>query len=76
MAQIPQKSWAVQMPATLEEVWIDYTTGLIPDPACEQEMISVVVPRNSVLEHDDCSFADREGIAKRIRDWWRRITID
>jgi penicillin-binding protein 1B len=76
MAHIPQESWAVALPATLEEVWIDYTTGLIPDPACEQEMIAVVVPRNSVLEHDDCSFEDREGIAKRIRDWWQRITND
>jgi penicillin-binding protein 1B len=76
MSRIAQKSWDAPMPATLEEVWIDYATGLIPDPECTQEMIPVVVPRNTLLEHDACSSSDLDGFAKRIHDWWRRITTD
>jgi penicillin-binding protein 1B len=76
MGRISQESWNVPIPATLEEVWIDYATGLIPDPECAQETIPVVVPRNTVLEHDDCSSSDVDGFAKRVRDWWRRITND
>lgn len=76
MSRIAQRSWEVSMPATLEEVWIDYATGLIPDPECAQVMIPVVVPRNTVLEHDDCSPSEFDGFAERVRDWWRRITTD
>lgn len=76
MGRIAQASWEVPMPATLEEVWIDYATGLIPDPACAGEMVPVVVPGNTLIERDECSPSDFDGFAERVRDWWRRLTND
>ncbi|HEX9707032.1 MAG TPA: penicillin-binding protein 1B, partial [Steroidobacteraceae bacterium] len=76
MSGIAQEPWEAPMPSTLEEVWIDYATGLIPDAECAQEMIAVAVPRNTILEHGECSAAGLDVFAKRVRDWWRRMTTD
>lgn len=75
MGAIGQRSWHASMPQRLEEVSIDYATGLIPDPECGQDLIAVAVPRNTILEHaEDCYPPDLDRLFDRFRDWWRRVT--
>ena len=75
MSVISQASWQKPMPATLEEARIDYTTGLVPDPDCAQDVIAVAVPRGTLLEHAGaCDPAYFETLAERLRNWWQRVT--
>lgn len=77
MAAIGRRSWQAPMPVALEEITIDYLTGYVPDPACEEqeESISVAVPRNTILVHaDDCRPSEFDSLAERLRDWWKRVT--
>jgi penicillin-binding protein 1B len=75
MGAIGQRSWQRPVPPTLEEARIDYDTGLIPDPACAQDVIAVAVPRGTLLEHAGaCDPAYFETLAERLRNWWQRVT--
>ncbi len=77
MAAIGRRSWEAPMPITLEEITIDYLTGYVPDPACEEQedAISVAVPRNMILVHaEDCRPSEFDSLAERLRDWWKRVT--
>ena len=75
MSVISQASWQKPMPATLEEARIDYTTGLVPDLDCAQDVIAVAVPRGTLLEHAGaCDPAYFETLAERLRNWWQRVT--
>jgi len=77
MGAIAQGSWQVPMPASLEEIRIDYLTGFVPDPACgeQEDSISVAIPRNTILVHaDDCRPSEFDSLADRLRDWWKRVT--
>ena len=77
MGASAQGSWQAPMPVSLEEATIDYLTGFVPDPACgeQQEAISVVVPRNTILVHaDECRPSEFDSLADRLRDWWKRVT--
>jgi len=77
MGAIAQGSWQAPLPAALEEVTIDYLTGYVPDPACgeQEQAISVAVPHNTILVHaDDCRPSEFDSLAKRLRDWWKRVT--
>ena len=75
MSAIGQSSWQKPMPATLEEARIDYVTGLVPEPACAQDVIAVAVPRGTLLEHAGaCDPAHFETLAERLRNWWQRVT--
>jgi penicillin-binding protein 1B len=75
MSAIGQSSWQKPMPATLEEARIDYATGLVPDPACAEDVIAVAVPRGTLLEHAGaCDPAYFETLAERLRNWWQRVT--
>ncbi|MGH8131097.1 MAG: penicillin-binding protein 1B [Steroidobacteraceae bacterium] len=77
MGQIGQESWQAPMPASLEEAQISYASGLVTDPDCVQDVIPVVVPRGTLLEHtDDCYPSDFDTLAERVRDWWERLTTD
>lgn len=75
MGAIGQRPWHASLPARLEEVWIDYASGLVPDPDCGQDLIAVAVPRNTILEHaESCHPTEFETFVDRFRDWWRRVT--
>jgi penicillin-binding protein 1B len=75
MSAIGQSAWQKPMPATLEEARIDYATGLIPDPACAEDLIAVAIPRGTLLEHAGaCDPAHSETLAERLRNWWQRVT--
>jgi hypothetical protein len=63
------------MPENLEEAWIDYESGLVTEPGCAAEVVSVVVPRGTVLERmRGCRSPALDLFTKRVRDWWRLLT--
>jgi hypothetical protein len=63
------------MPVTLEEVTIDYATGLLPNPACENDVIAVVVPRGTPVDQAvECYPGEYDSILERLRGWWERLT--
>jgi penicillin-binding protein 1B len=75
MGGIGQRSWQASLPSRLEEVWIDYATGYVPDPECGSDVIAVAVPRNTLLQHSEyCYPPDLDRFIDRMRDWWQRVT--
>lgn len=75
MTAVGATSWEAPMPEALEEVWIDYETGLVTEPGCAGEVISVAVPRDAPLEiMDGCYAPGFDFFSRRLRDWWRRFT--
>jgi len=77
MAGAGASSWQAAMPESLEEVWLDYETGLATDVDCrgEGEVVAIAVPRDAVLETmDGCYPPGLEYFPRRLRDWWRRFT--
>ncbi|MGH8249306.1 MAG: penicillin-binding protein 1B [Steroidobacteraceae bacterium] len=76
MGEIARRSWQAPMPATLEEASIDYATGLVPPYAeCAHDLISVPVPRGTLLEYtSECYPQDFDRFADRVRNWWQRLT--
>jgi penicillin-binding protein 1B len=72
MGQVP---WRAPMPVTLEEVTIDWGTGLLPNPACGNDVIAVVVPRGTPVDQAvECYPGEYDSILERLRGWWDRIT--
>lgn len=75
MTAVGATSWEASMPEALEEVWIDYETGLVTEPGCAGEVIAVAVPRDAPLEvMDGCYAPGLDFFSRRLRDWWRRFT--
>ena len=75
MGSLPQSSYEARMPPGLDEVDIDYATGLVLDPACAGDVIRVAVPRDALLEQaESCFPAGFDSVIDRFRDWWRRVT--
>jgi len=74
MGAIGPSSLEQPMPANLEEAWIDYESGLVTEPGCAAEVISVVVPRGTALERMHGCWSPRfEYFTRRMRDWWRSL---
>ncbi len=63
------------MPETLEEVWVDYETGLLADPGCAEVVVPVVVPRGTRIDHSfECWTPGFGRFRDRVRAWWELLT--
>jgi penicillin-binding protein 1B len=73
MAEVGAASWEAPMPEALDEVWIDYETGLATDPDCGDIAVAVAVPRDAELDGMYGCSPGFELFARRLRDWWRHL---
>lgn len=73
MGSIGPRSLEQPMPDDLEEVWIDYETGLVTEPGCGSEVVAVAVPRGAALERMHGCWPPGF-FTRRVRDWWRLLT--
>ena len=75
MRTMAPDSWQPPLPETLEEVSIDYPSGLAATPECAEDVISVALPRGTELETlDGCGPPSLDDLGDRLRNWWRRFT--
>jgi len=75
MGRIGTQSWSAPMPDSLEEVSVDYETGLIAESGCAEVVIPIVVPRGTPLDHAfGCWTPDFGRFRDRVRAWWQRLT--
>ncbi|HEX7116840.1 MAG TPA: penicillin-binding protein 1B [Steroidobacter sp.] len=75
MGKLGTTSWSAPLPEGLEEVWIDYPSGLAARPGCTEDVISVAVPQGTQLPaFPGCEVSVFGEIGERAREWWRRIT--
>lgn len=74
MAAIGTSSWSAPLPEGLEEVWIEYPSGLQTRPGCGDEPITVAVPQGTQLPvRPGCEVGVFGEIEQRAREWWRSI---
>ncbi|HEU0225563.1 MAG TPA: penicillin-binding protein 1B [Steroidobacteraceae bacterium] len=73
MAAAGATSWRAPMPGALEEVWIDYASGLVSEPACGEQAVAVALPRDAHVDTQYGCGSGFELFARRLRDWWRRF---
>lgn len=75
MGGIGSRSWEAPMPVALEEVWLDYATGLVTEPDCADDVVLVAVPRGTPLEYMHGCWSPRfDHFKKRVRAWWQLLT--
>jgi penicillin-binding protein 1B len=75
MANLGTTSWFAPLPDSLEERWIDFTTGFETREGCGESPVLVAVPRGTGLPmHPDCDAGSLEGIGERVRNWWRNFS--
>ncbi len=75
MGATSRVSYQAQLPSSLDEVSIDYSTGFVPHPDCAAATILVAVPRNVMLEHaSSCEAPEIDTLIDRFQDWWKRVT--
>jgi penicillin-binding protein 1B len=73
MSAVGATSWEAPMPEALDEVWIDYETGLVTDPDCGDIAVAVAVPRDATLDSMYGCSPGFELFARRLREWWRHL---
>jgi penicillin-binding protein 1B len=75
MSSIGTTSWSAPLPEGLEEVWVEFPTGLKARADCGEVPISIAVPRGTMLPvREGCEVGVFGEIGERARDWWRNIT--
>lgn len=75
MGGIVTRPWSVPIPETLEEVWVDYETGLVAEPGCAEVVVPVVVPRGTPIDHSFGCWSPGIGrFRERVRAWWQLLT--
>ena len=75
MASLGTTSWSAPLPEGLQEVLIEYPTGLQAKADCGAEVISVAVPQNLHLPFaPGCEVGVFDELGERAREWWRGIT--
>jgi penicillin-binding protein 1B len=74
MSALGTVSWSAPLPENLEEVWIEYPSGLATKPGCGEEIISVPLPHETELPFaPGCEVGVFEEMGERAREWWRGI---
>lgn len=73
MKTIGATSREVPMPQALEEIWMDYETGLAAEPDCGTHVIAVAVPYGAEVERMYGCSPGFEIFTRRLRDWWRQL---
>lgn len=75
MSGIETRSWAAPMPKTLDETWIEYTSGLVTEPGCADDVIPIVVPDGTQIDaRHFCGAPRLDYLGRRLAEWWRGIT--
>lgn len=76
MRRLDTRSWDAIAPESLEEVNIEFATGLAARVDCGGvDLVTVAVPRAAdVPEKPGCSDNPVEDLANRAREWWRGVT--
>jgi penicillin-binding protein 1B len=73
MGGIRTSSWQAPLPASLDELWIDYPTGYAADPKCSDDVVVVAIPRGTeLLVKPGCGSLFQD-LATRAREWLRGI---
>lgn len=75
MRSIGTTSWSTPLPEGLEDVWIEFPTGLAAKPGCGEDLIAIAVPRGTQLPvRPGCEAGVFEEIGDKARELWRSIT--
>lgn len=75
MGSIGTTSWSAPLPEGLEEVSVEFPTGLQAKSGCGEEVISVAVPRGvSPPFAPGCEIGVFDELGERAREWWRGMT--
>lgn len=75
MRSIGTTSWSTPLPEGLEDVSIEFMTGLAAEPRCGGEnLVMVAVPRGTELPaKPGCEPSVFGAIGERAREWWRGV---
>lgn len=75
MRSIGTTSWSTPLPEGLEDVSIEFMTGLAAEPRCGGEnLVMVAVPRGTELPaKPGCEPSVFGAIGERAREWWRSV---
>lgn len=76
MRRLGTRSWDAIAPDSLEEISIEFGSGLAARADCGGvDLVTVAVPRDTeVPEKPGCSDNPIEDLANRAREWWRGVT--
>jgi penicillin-binding protein 1B len=74
MAGLGGTSWSAAMPESLQEISIDYPSGLRAEAGCADEIISIAVPQGAEPPmKPGCGSTPVENIVERASDWIRDL---
>jgi len=75
MREIGTTSWSAPLPEGLEDVSIEFMTGLAAEPRCGgEELVMVAVPTGTQLPaKPGCEPSVFGELGERAREWWRGI---
>jgi penicillin-binding protein 1B len=75
MRSIGTTSWSTPLPEGLEDVWIEFPTGLASKPGCGEDLVTVAVPAGTQLPvRPGCESSVFGELGEKAREWWRGIT--
>jgi penicillin-binding protein 1B len=82
MSTMKTSSWRAALPDSLDEVWIDWSSGELADPQCSSDVVVVALPKGAdppVKPGCAASGAgaapgsERQDFITRAREWLRRL---
>jgi hypothetical protein len=75
LADLGTSSWSAPMPESLNEISIDYLTGLQVESGCtDKDAISIAVPPSTLLpKQPGCTAATTPGVLQRLGERLRAI---
>ena len=75
MGSIPTTSLNTPLPEGLQEVSVEFRTGMVATPGCGEEIVvSVPVPEGTQLPaNPNCGTGVIDTLGDRARDWWRNL---
>jgi penicillin-binding protein 1B len=74
MAQLGTTSWSAPMPESLQEIWMEYQTGLRAEPGCAEELISIAIPQGvEPPMKPGCGGTTIDSLVERASTWIRDL---
>jgi penicillin-binding protein 1B len=74
MGSIATASFSTPLPEGLEEVSVEFLTGLVATPECGEGLVTIAVPQGLQLPvKPDCGTGVVDELGNRVREWWREI---
>lgn len=74
IAGLGAASWSAPLPESLQEVLIEYPSGLRAEPGCAQELISIAVPAGTEPPmKPGCGGTPIDSLVERATDWIRDL---